>query len=168
MVSESDYKNVKVKQYLECNLTLDHSEKILTVQPTQEDLESMFEDIVNRSVVRLCRNHKKISTDLKVLTIIYETQDQFPKESDSDILKMIMTSDDRQEKMMTTLTGSLNVSYAHIMAFAHRFNTAAKANFDNLGYMKEIDSFTGKDHEKLKNLLQAWQEQRESISLMPV
>ena len=77
-------------------MVLDINLNGLSVIPNQEELESLFEDVVNRSVVRLCRNHRKMSSDLDILSIIYDTPDQVPKESDSDILKAIMTSDDRQ------------------------------------------------------------------------
>ncbi len=74
-----DKSNFKGKQYLECVLTLDLIESGLLLRPTKEDLISLFEDIVNRSVVRLCRNHKKISSDIDVLSIIYDSPEQFPK-----------------------------------------------------------------------------------------
>lgn len=81
-VIDSKYENIfKGKQYLECNLTLDPYKPYLFLSPTQDDLVSLFEDIVNRSVVRLCRNHKRISSDLDVLSVIYGNQSQFPKET---------------------------------------------------------------------------------------
>lgn len=49
------------------------------VKPTLEDLGSLFEDIVNRSVVRLCRNHRKITSDGDILAVIYDNQEQYPK-----------------------------------------------------------------------------------------
>ena len=70
-----------------------------------------------------------MSSDLDILSIIYDTQDQIPKESDSDILKSIMTSDDRQEKMMSVIMSSLNVSYLHILAYAQKYSSLAKVNF---------------------------------------
>jgi hypothetical protein len=77
---ESNYKTIfKGKQFLECTLTLDPYQPLLLIRPSLEDLTSLFEDIVNRSVVRLCRNHKKITSDIDILSVIYDTQEQFPK-----------------------------------------------------------------------------------------
>jgi hypothetical protein len=58
---------------------LDPRERMLMVKPTLEDLGSLFEDIVNRSVVRLCRNHRKITSDGDILAVIYDNQEQYPK-----------------------------------------------------------------------------------------
>ena len=62
-----------------------------------------------------------MSSDLDILSIVYDSHDQIPKEVDSDILKVIMTSDDRQEKMMTLIMTALNTSYLHILNYAQKF-----------------------------------------------
>ena len=48
--------------------------------------------------------------------------------------------------MMAQIMASLNVSYMHILGYAQKFVSLAKFNFENIEYMKKIDSFTGKDH----------------------
>ena len=40
---------------------------------------------------------------MDIFSIIYDNTEEFPKESDSSILKAIMISDDRQEKMMNKI-----------------------------------------------------------------
>jgi hypothetical protein len=39
----------------------------------------MFEDIVNKSIIKLCRNHKRIINDDDVLQIIYDGNDKIIK-----------------------------------------------------------------------------------------
>ena len=58
---------------------LDSKDRIM-LKPNKEELISLFQEIVNRSVVRLCRNHKKISQDSDILSIIYDNQDNAPKD----------------------------------------------------------------------------------------
>lgn len=81
---QSNYKTqYKSLKYLECALTLDPRQKEPFLKPTKEDLRSLFEDVVSRGVARICDHHRKISSDIDVLSIIYDNQDQFPKDSES-------------------------------------------------------------------------------------
>ena len=56
----------------------------------------MFEDIVNKSIIKLCRNHKRIINDDEVLEIIYDNNERIVKEPETNILKIIIMGDDRQ------------------------------------------------------------------------
>ena len=79
-VIATKYKNTfKGKQYLECFLTLDVNSESIFLKPTSEDINFLFEDIINRSVVRLCRNHKKIMNDQDILSIIYADSEKISK-----------------------------------------------------------------------------------------
>jgi hypothetical protein len=56
-------------------MTLDTKNQTFYLNPTQEEVSTLFEGFINRSVVRLCRNHKKISGDTDILSIIYDNSD---------------------------------------------------------------------------------------------
>jgi hypothetical protein len=49
------------------------------LKPTRDDLNYMFEEIVNRAVVKLCRNHKRIINDDDILEIIYDSTEKIVK-----------------------------------------------------------------------------------------
>lgn len=112
-------------------LTLNHKEQDLFLQPTKQDLKSLFETIVTRSVIRICKNHKKINADIDVLSIIYDSQEQFPKESESETLKLIMNSDNREEIMLKSIMDTLSVSYNYILTYVGNFKGLTKTYYEN-------------------------------------
>ncbi len=81
----------------------------------------MFEEIVNRAIVKLCRNHKRIINDDEILQIIYDSNDKIVKEPETNILKVIIMSDDRQEKIATALNQSINTTYSYLQVYSNRF-----------------------------------------------
>ena len=115
-------------------------------------------------MIKLCRNHKKITQDMDVLSIIYDNSEEFPKESDSSVLKMIMTSDDRQEKMVTKIMKEVTNSYRFIEYYSERYNDLVEIYFNNCKKYEKIDSLTSRDHETISNYMKSWKVEQEQIS----
>lgn len=51
---------------------LDPRDHRLIIKPNREEINILFQEIVNKTVVRLCRNHKKMLVDTDVLSVIYD------------------------------------------------------------------------------------------------
>jgi hypothetical protein len=51
---------------------LEESEQRVALRPTKEELTNLMEDIVNRSIIKLVRNHHRIIHDPDINAILYE------------------------------------------------------------------------------------------------
>lgn len=61
----------KGKQYIECQLHVDESEERAMLKPSKEELTNLMEDIVNKSIIKLVRNHHRIINDPDINAILY-------------------------------------------------------------------------------------------------
>lgn len=83
---------------------------------------------------------------MDILSIIYDNTEEFPKESDSSILKVIMTSDDRQEKMISKIMKEVTNSYHYIEEYAEKYVSLISIYFTNTKKFENIDNLTSRDH----------------------
>lgn len=116
------------------------------LKPTRDDLNYMFEEIVNRAVVKLCRNHKRIINDDDILEIIYDSTEKIVKQPETNILKVIIMADDRQEKIVNMLNQAVNSSYNYLELYSNRFINLVQMYFDNMSKFQAINTYEAKDH----------------------
>ena len=121
MIDQKYKFNFKGKQYINCSVKINIDSQTIQLKPTREELNFMFEEIVNRAIVKLCRNHKRIINDDEILQIIYDSNDKIVKEPETNILKVITMSDDRQEKIVSSLNQSINTTYSFLEVYSKRF-----------------------------------------------
>ena len=62
----------KGKQYIECLLQIEEREERAVLRPSRDELTTLMEDIVNRSTIKLIKNHRRIINDPDIIAILYE------------------------------------------------------------------------------------------------
>jgi len=81
----------KGKQYIECLLQLEDYEERAILRPSREELSTLIEDIVNRSTIKLIKNHRRIINDPDIIAILYEGNEEGSKDPEpTNTLKTIL------------------------------------------------------------------------------
>jgi hypothetical protein len=75
------------------------------LKPSRDELIHLMEDIVNRSTMKLVRNHHRIINNPDINAILYEGTEEQPNETDPiNTLKAILGVEEKQEAMARVLT----------------------------------------------------------------
>lgn len=70
---------------------MEEGEERSQLRPSREELTNLMEDIVNKSIIKLVRNHHRIINDPDINAILYEGAEEQPEEADSsNTLKAIL------------------------------------------------------------------------------
>jgi hypothetical protein len=91
-----------------------------------------MEDIVNKSIIKLVRNHHRIINDPDINAILYEGAEEQNKEADTtNTLKSILGAEEKQEEMVTLLTRSISTSYTYLEDFVNTLAPLVGQYFKN-------------------------------------
>ena len=106
-----------------------------------------MEDIVNKSIIKLVRNHHRIIADPDINAILYEGSEEHPKDLDpTNTLKAILAAEDKQEEMVALLTRPLNLSYSFLEHFVAELSPLVAQYFQNQRQLSTIPNLTAADH----------------------
>ncbi len=137
----------KGKQYIECQMHIEEREERAYMRPSREELTNLMQDIVNKSIIKLVRNHQRIINDPDINAILYEGAEEQNKEIDNtNSLKLILGSEEKQEEMVNLLIRSISTSYNYLEDFVSNLSPLIAQYFKNQNQLNKIAGLSSEDY----------------------
>ena len=119
-----------------------------------------MEDIVNRSIMKLVRNHHRIINDPDINAILYEGIEEQPREPDpTNTLKTILGAEEKQQAMARVLTKAISKSYSFLETYAATLTPLVAQYFCNQSQLAKISSLTSQDFFSIREWMQKWRKE---------